>query len=203
MVCLVDYLNPATWINMTLEPMALLILFCVALPVFVFGIFILNDLRNAKKSLIFFFQTENVIDVILTKIKDGRIFLGKKQISVDKSNPLQMRTGFMLKSYKPVYFIKHNLALPLHFTKSGIKVYTGENLKHLVENKTLEQLLKPKGADRAVILWLVLGIVIGVMAGILLAGFLPAPEAAAPATPVYTTIPTAAAVALRRNKHGI
>lgn len=177
-----DFLNPFTWFSASgaiLEPMTLLILFCIGIPVAMFGIMLLMEIRNSKKSIIFYFESESVLNSLMTKIKDGRIFLGKKQISVDKSSPLQMRSGFMFKSYKPVYFIKHNLALPLKFTTNGIKVYTGENLKHLVENKTLEQLLKPKDAGRQVIMFLILGVIIGCLAGIVLAGFLPK-EAAAP-----------------------
>jgi hypothetical protein len=182
---MVDYLNPFLWFDGTIiEPTMLLILFCIGMPILMLLVLFLIEVRNSKKSLILYFETENLLNSLLTKIKDGRIFLGKKQISVDKASTLHMRTGFLFKSYKPVYVIKHNLALPLHFTKAGIKVYTGENLKHLVENKTLEQLLKPKGADRAIILWLVLGVVIGVMAGILLAGFLPKEQAATAAAPV-------------------
>lgn len=191
-VCLVDYLNPAEWAKITISPEMLLILFCIGLPIILFGILFLIEVRNSKKSIVFYFETESVLNSFLTKIKDGRIFLGKKQISVDKTQPVHMRTGFLFKSYKPVYVLKHNLALPLKFTAQGIRVYTGENLKHLVENKTLEQLLKPKGADRAVILWLVLGIIIGVMAGILLAGFIPAAAPAVPpaVTPAYVPPPT-------------
>jgi hypothetical protein len=176
-----DFLNPLTWFSgagsISISPMTLLWLFIIGVPVLMFLIMFLMEVRNSKKSIIFYFESESVINSLLTKIKDGRIFLGKKQVSVDKSSPLQMRTGFLFKSFKPVYFIKHNLALPLRFTTKGIKVYTGENLKHLVENKTLEQLLKPKGADRAIILWLILGIIIGVLVGILLAsyGITPAP----------------------------
>ena len=180
---MVDYLNPFEWGNLiALEPMTLLILFCIGLPVILFGILFLIEVRNSKKSIVFYFETESVMNSFLTKIKDGRIFLGKKQISVDKTQPVHMRTGFLFKSFKPVYILKHNLALPLKFTNQGIRVYTGENLKHLVENKTLEQLLKPKGADRAIILYLVIGIIIGVLGGILLADFIPKGEAAAPVT---------------------
>lgn len=179
MVCLVDIFNPFEW-GTVIEPTTLLILFCIGIPIAMFGILFLIEVRNTKKSLILYFETENLMNSLLTKIKDGRIFLGKKQISVDKASTLHMRTGFLFKSYKPVYVIKHNLALPLHFTKAGIKVYTGENLKHLVENKTLEQLLKPKGADKAIILYLVIGVVIGLLCGILLADFIPKGETAAP-----------------------
>jgi hypothetical protein len=168
-----DFLNPLTWFSGagSISPMTLLWLFIIGIPVLMFLVLFLIEVRNSKKSLIIYFESESVINSLLTKIKDGRIFLGKKQISVDKSNPLQMRTGFMFRSYKPVYFIKHNLALPLKFTAKGIRVYTGENLKHLVENKTLEQLLKPKGEDRKIILYLILGVIIGILAGIVLASY--------------------------------
>lgn len=186
MIFIVDYLNPFLWFSgAIIEPMTLLVIFMIGIPIIMFLILFLIEVRNSKKSLILYFETENLLNSLLTKIKDGRIFLGKKQISVDKASTLHMRTGFMFKSYKPVYVIKHNLALPLHFTKAGIKVYTGENLKHLVENKTLEQLLKPKGADKQVILFLVIGAVIGILCGILLADFIPkGSQVASTATPV-------------------
>lgn len=158
-----------------LDPLGFMIVAVLfMIGIFVLMLFLFERSKNGK-AIIMNYITENLVNFMDRKVDDGSILIGKKQIHVDKVEPITVRTGRLMRTHRPLYVIKWNLALPLRHSREGIKVVTGENLKHLVENKTLEQLLKPKGSDGKVWLYLVLGIVLGIMAGYIISGMMAKP----------------------------
>ena len=171
-----DYLNPLSWfgvIKLSENDIIIWTFFLFIAACFV--VILLGQRRKNSQAMIMNYESESLVTFMNRKVKDGSIMIGKKQIHVDNVKPITVKMGGLLKAHRPLYVIKWNLALPLHHTKSGTKVVTGENLKHLIENKTLEQLLKPKGADKAALLYIILGVVIGIMAGYIIAGMMHKP----------------------------
>jgi hypothetical protein len=150
-------LIPAEW---------LLYIVCIGAPVLLVATILIQDIRAAKKSLILYFTSEKECEFLNKVVEDGMISVGKKKILVDTSEPPNIKSqGSILKSYRPFHVIKWDKALPMSFTDKGIKLMSGANLQNLLENKTLDKLLQPKGQEKMMLLWLVLGIVIGAIIG--------------------------------------
>lgn len=162
-----------TQIFLGLDLLTIIFAVAIGIPVLVIAFMIWLDLKNAKKSVVLYFISEKQAELIDKEVNNGLITIGKRSIAVDTEKPLLLKAqGVFLKSFRPFHIIKHDRALPHHFTDKGVKIITGENLKSLIENKTLDKLLQPKGADKMQILFLILGIVIGAIMGYFIAGAL-------------------------------
>lgn len=126
-----------------------------------FFILIYFDMRSAKKSIIWMFESDKLIRSLSSHVKDGMVQVGKKLFYVDKNVPPSMATGIIIKSLRPVYVFKHNQPVPLKITEQGVKAeQSPENLKNFRENKTLEQLLTVKTEGMSLIA-LAVGLLIG------------------------------------------
>lgn len=149
-----------------LSPQDLLLLVSAGVPVGMLLIFMIFESWGAKKDLFLYFDTETNCKLLKKKIKDGGVQIGKKTISLDKVRPLTIIVGTLLsKSVKRLYVVKWNKALPLKFTSSGISIISGENLKNVMDNKTLDQLLTPKGGNKMALIYLIMGLVMGGLIG--------------------------------------
>lgn len=145
-----------------------LLLYIVALgaPVLIIGYILWMDIKNAKKSVVLYFSSEKECSLLDKSVEDGLIKFGKKSVLVDQeAPPLLKNQGMFLKTYRPLHIVKWDRALPHEFSEDGIKIISGTNLKNLIENKTLDKLLEPKGQDKMMLLWLALGLVLGVVLG--------------------------------------
>lgn len=147
----------------------LTLLLYLMLPFIPVGMILLMDIIGLKKAVILYFETEKLIRMKTVGIKDGMVKMGKKKFYVDKSKPPMIPMGTLIKPLRPVYVFKWDRSLPMDITSSGIKTEVSPtNLTNLIENKTLDQLLTPKGANKAVILWFIMGAVIGGLIGFVL-----------------------------------
>jgi hypothetical protein len=166
-----DFLAFLTIPALSIETIIVIFIFGMGL----FFVLLLVFLERSKngKAIIMHYLTETIVEFNDEKVRDGSVMLGKKQIHVDKVQPITVKGGGLMRTTRPLYVVKWNSALPLQHMKAGTRVVTGENLQHLVENKTLAQLLKPKGGEGKIILWIILGVILGIFAGIVIGGYLP------------------------------
>jgi len=150
------------------DEMLTLILY-MFLPVIPIFMILLMDVMGLKKAVILYFETEKMLRMKTVSIKDGMVKMGKKKFYVDKNKPPMIPMGILIKPLRPLYIFKWDRAVPSEITSSGIdSKISPTNLTNLIENKTLDQLLTPKGANKAVLLWFIMGLVIGGLAGFVL-----------------------------------
>ena len=129
------------------------------------------DILSVKKAIILYFDTEKTAKFVNTTIKDGLATIQNKQFYLDKVKPVMIRSGILIKPFKPLYVLKWNKAIPMEFSKNGLESTTSaENLKNLIENKTLTNLLTPKGEPATMIMFLVIGAVVGGLVGYTIGG---------------------------------
>lgn len=155
---------------MALDPILVLLLYVIGIPLAFMFFLIFMDMLTLRKASVLYLESEQIGKLRKAKVKDGAIKFKQKIIHVDKIKPLMINAGFFIKGRVPFYVIKHDIALPLYFSKGGIKVMTGENLRKLIENKTLEKLLTPKDSNKGIFLYMIFGLVVGGILGYLLAG---------------------------------
>jgi len=143
---------------------AQLLLFAVAggFPVLFFLIILFMDLRDSGNCKFLYFESEKIARMISQKVLDGRVKIKKKIFQVDNAVPPVIKSGLLFKSYRPLYFIKHDRAVPFKIDAKGFSSERSpENLKNLIENKTLDQLLTPKQSGGMQIIMIAIGLVIG------------------------------------------
>lgn len=146
----------------------LLTLFMVGVPFLFILVVFWKDSRSAGKALILHFKSERQAEFMDKHVSEGVIKIGKKVTYVDEENPVLVRDGIFFKHWRPLHIVKWNMALPLKFSKDGMRVISSANLKNFMDNKTLEQLLTPKGASKLAIIMFVMGLIMGVLVGYVL-----------------------------------
>lgn len=154
-------------VDILTDPTFLLVIISLGFPFLMLLVLVAMDMIDSKKAKILYFDSENLCKMIGKKVKDGVVEIKKKQIHVDRVRPLNYLSGFLVKSYRPLYIIKHDKALPCKFTEKGIEVISATNLKNLVENKTLDALLQPKQNNSMLFMVLVMGLICGAAVGYL------------------------------------
>lgn len=152
----------------TPEQMFLLVMIVFVSPILMVLIFAILDFASSKKARILYFESEKQCRMMNKKIKDGMFNIKDKTFYVDKATPPMIPAGSLFKTLRPFYAIKHDKAIPLVFTTKGLSTISASNLKKLIENKTLAQLLQPQGRDKFAIIMLIIGGVMGGLIGYLL-----------------------------------
>lgn len=151
---------------MAIDPIIIIVLLVVGMPVLMFFVLVLMDVFTNKKAKMLYFETERVVKLLNVNVKDGAVKIGKKRFIVDKVKPAYLPSGLIVRSFRPLFVVKWDKVLPFNFVPEGIKMLTSaENLKNLIENKTLEQLLRPKDANKQAILMFIIGAVMGGLVG--------------------------------------
>jgi len=134
----------------------------LGLPVIMFMLLIFIDMMGAKKSVVLYFESNKIARFLSIGVKDGMTQIKKKRFFVDTSSPPVVMGGILIRSFRPLYIFKHDRAVPMKVSKQGLESERSpENLKNLMENKTLDQLLTPKSSGGVQLLFLIMGIVIG------------------------------------------
>lgn len=134
----------------------------IGLPALIFLVLLFLDIMGAKKSVVLYFESNKIARFISIGVKDGMTQIKKKRFFVDTSSPPVVMGGMLLRSFRPLYIFKHDRAVPMKVSKMGLESERSpENLKNLMENKTLDQLLTPKSSGGVQLLFLIMGIVIG------------------------------------------
>jgi hypothetical protein len=148
-----------------------LVLILIGFPIATIGLLLYYDLRGLGKSIIMYWETEKVAKMMRKEAKDGVIQIGKKRILVDKSvHEGMIKHGIFVRALRPLYMIKWNKPIPMKVTEKGLELsHDAENLKNLIENKTLAQLLTPAGKGKEALLFLLIGAVMGGLAGYIVA----------------------------------
>lgn len=151
---------------MTLEAFDLLLIFVgLVFPFLLVLILVWYDMKGAKNAFFIYFHSDKVAELISERVKDGLMELRKKVYIVDKAMPPVIRAGIFVKSFRPLYILKHNRAIPFSFGDEG-KAYADrspENVKNMFDNKTLDQLLTPKTSGGLSIIVFAIGLTIGLL----------------------------------------
>jgi hypothetical protein len=140
------------------------------LPFIPVGLILLMDVWGLKKCVILYFETEKLIRMKTVSVKDGMVKMGKRRFYVDKSRPAMIPMGILIKPLRPLYVFKWDRSIAMDVSSAGLKSEgSPENLTNLLQNKTLDQLLTPKGSSKQVLLFMIMGLVMGGLAGFILA----------------------------------
>lgn len=136
----------------------------ILLPVAFFVYMVLNDSLNAKKAVVLKYDSEKQAVLVDKKVVDGIISIKDDKYYVDEHDATLIRgTGYIVKSFRPFYVIKHDRVLPQTFGEKGIEELSPQNLKKLMDNKILSQLLTPQDAGKMQIMMVFIGVVLGAM----------------------------------------
>lgn len=139
------------------------------MPVGFIIILVIIDMTTNKKAKLLYFETEKLARLMNINVKDGMINIKKKKFFLDQVKPASIPSGILVKSFRPFYVVKWDKAVPLNFSKEGLKgEQSAENLKNLVENKTLDAFLRPKDAGKQQMLFFIIGAVMGGLIGYVL-----------------------------------
>lgn len=143
----------------------LLILVMMGFPLGLLGFLVWRDAKDAKKAIVLFFQSEKQAFFMDKAVKEGMVEMGKRRFYVDEEHAPSVSSGFLVRSFRPLYAIKWDSSLPLKFTQKGMKFMSPSNLKNFMDNKALDQLLTPKGSDKMFIVALIIGGLMGGLVG--------------------------------------
>ena len=147
----------------TLDDTTTIVMLMASFGLLMFFVLLFYDMKDAKKAIIWYFESDKIVKQMASSVKDGMVQIHKKLFFVDKNIPPSMATGLIVKSQRPVYVFKHNQPVPMSVTEKGIKAeHSPENLKNFRENKTLEALLTVKSEGMSLI-WIAVGLVIGAL----------------------------------------
>lgn len=149
--------------TITIDDTLTLVLLISSFGLLMFFVLLYYDMKDAKKAIVWYFESDKIVKQVSSAVKDGMIQIHKKLFFVDKNVPPVMSTGLIVKSQRPVYVFKHNQPVPMTISEKGIKAeHSPENLKNFRENKTLEQLLTVKTEGMSLI-WIAVGLIIGAL----------------------------------------
>lgn len=144
-----------------IDDLMILVIGMFSFTLIMFFVLLFFDMKDAKKSIILYFESDKIMKLISGNVKDGMVQIHKKLFFVDKNIPPVMSSGLIVRSQRPVYAFKHNQPVPLVISEKGVKAeHSPENLKNFRENKTLEQLLTVK-TEGMMLIWLAVGLLVG------------------------------------------
>lgn len=148
-----------------MDAMTTLIIYMM-LPVVPVLLILLMDVSGLKRAVVLYFETEKLVRMKTVSIRDGMVRMGKRRFYVDKGRPAMIPMGTLIKPLRPLYVFKWDKAIAMDLSSSGLKSdVSPNNLTNLIENKTLDQLLTPKGVNKGILLWFIMGLVIGGLLG--------------------------------------
>ena len=149
-----------------LDPVLFLVLIIIFMPIIFFFVLIMIDMTTNKKARMLYFETEKLARIIDANIKDGFAQIRKKKFFVQEVKPVFIPSGIIVKSWRPLYAIRWDKVIPFQFVKEGLKaIPSAENMKNLIENKTLDALLKPASTNKQALLFFIMGAVMGGLIG--------------------------------------
>lgn len=128
------------------------------------------------EAIVEFRVADNLINQVKAKIKKGKLKIGKKTYSIDRTKEIVLIEkpflfGIFKKPY-PFFRIKHNMAYPLLLdeTTKKLRHQNPDTIQKLDEDATMRELLRLQTSDKTNLFIAIMAGAMGMMAGYILAG---------------------------------